>query len=64
MRFLLAICISIIVTTLTMPANSQEIHADLCRTVVQAVHQIIIIRDIYILSSNDKTKFADWVAYR
>ena len=24
----------------------------------------IIIRDIYILSSNDSTKFADWVAYR
>ena len=24
----------------------------------------IVIRDIYILSSNDATKFADWVAYR
>ena len=24
----------------------------------------LIIRDIYALSSNDKTKFADWVAYR
>ena len=33
----------------------------------QAVRQQpndIIIRDIYILSSNDSTKFADWVAYR
>jgi endonuclease G len=25
---------------------------------------VLIIRDIYALSSNDKTKFADWVAYR
>ena len=24
----------------------------------------LIIRDIYILSSNDDTKFADWVAYK
>ncbi|MGB1318709.1 MAG: hypothetical protein ACPG5W_10900, partial [Flavobacteriales bacterium] len=24
----------------------------------------LIIRDIYALSNNDKTKFADWVAYR
>jgi endonuclease G len=24
----------------------------------------LVIREIYILSSNDKTKFADWVAYR
>ncbi len=24
----------------------------------------LIIRDIYALSSNDTTKFADWVAYR
>ena len=24
----------------------------------------LIIRDIYALSSNDSTKFADWVAYR
>jgi len=27
-------------------------------------HNDLIIRDIYALSSNDSTKFADWVAYR
>ena len=67
MRFLLAICISIIVTTLTIPANSQEIHSDLCLYGCPSgspATNDIIIRDIYILSSNDKTKFADWVAYR
>lgn len=34
-----------------------------CPTGTPATNDLII-RDIYALSSNDSTKFADWVAYR
>ena len=51
---------------LTIPAGAQEPHADLCMygcpSGSPATNDIIIC-DIYILSSNDSTKFADWVAY-
>ena len=59
--------IAMIATVLAMPAAAQEIHADLCLHGCPSgspVTNDIIIRDIYILSSNDITKFADWVAYR
>jgi endonuclease G len=52
---------------LTIQASTQEIHADLCMYGCPSGSpptNDIIIRDIYILSSNDSTKFADWVAYR
>ena len=51
---------------LTIPAGAQEPHADLCMYGCPSgspVTNDIIICDIYILSSNDSTKFADWVAY-
>ena len=57
----------IIVAALITPAVAQEIHADLCLhgcpSGAPATNDVVI-RDVYILSSNDMTKFADWVAYR
>ena len=56
-----------VVTILTIPANAQELHADLCLHGCPSgspATNDIVIRNIYILSSNDTTKFADWVAYR
>ena len=67
MRFLLLICALMIMAILTMPVVAQEIHADLCLHGCPSGSpemNDILIRDIYILSSNDATKFADWAAYR
>ena len=53
--------------SITPPAVAQEIHADLCLHGCpkgSPATNDIIVRPIYILSSNDATKFADWVAYR
>ena len=50
-----------------LPSSAQEIHAALCLYGCPAespASNDLVIRDIYILSSNDRTKFADWVAYR
>ncbi len=48
-------------------AGAQEIHAPHClhgcRSGSPATNDLVI-RQIYILSSNDRTKFADWVAYK
>ena len=63
----IAIGVAMVVTVLTMPADAQEIHADLCLHGCPSgspATNDIVIRGIYILSSNDTTKFADWVAYR
>ena len=62
-----AMGVAMVVTILTMPANAQEIHADLCLHGCPSgspATNDIVIRGVYILSSNDTTKFADWVAYR
>ena len=67
MRFSLATCILTVAAFLTTQTSAQEIHADLCLHGCPSgspATNDIIIRDIYILSSNDSTKFADWVAYR
>lgn len=67
MRFSLAVCVLTITAFLTIQASAQEIHADSCIYGCPSGSPLtndIIIRDIYILSSNDSTKFADWVAYR
>ena len=56
-----------VMTILTIPADAQELHADLCLYGCPSgspATNDVVIRDIYILSSNDTTKFADWVAYR
>lgn len=67
MRFSLAVCVLTMTAFLTIKASAQEIHADLCMYGCPSGSPLtndIITRDIYILSSNDSTKFADWVAYR
>lgn len=59
--------VAVFVTALTMPAVAQELHDDLCLhgcPTGSPMTNDIVSRDIYVLSSNDSTKFADWVAYR
>ena len=56
-----------VVATQAIPARAQELHADLCLYGCPSGSpptNDVVVRDIYILSSNDTTKFADWVAYR
>ena len=51
----------------TAPASAQEIHSALCLygcPYGSPQTNDLIIRDIYILSSNDDTKLSDWAAYR
>ena len=67
MTFWVAICVTMVVAIQSKPAAAQEIHATLCQYGCPSgspATNDIVIRDIYILSSNDTTKFADWVAYR
>ena len=54
-------------TLFVAPASSQEIHSALCLygcPFGSPQTNDLIIRDIYILSSNDDTKLSDWAAYR
>jgi endonuclease G, mitochondrial len=47
--------------------QAQEVHSGLCLFECPfgaPASNDLIIREIYILSSNDRTKFADWVAYK
>lgn len=58
---------TVIVSLWTSPIVAQEIHANLCLHGCPSgspATNDLVIRDIYILSSNDRAKFADWVAYR
>ena len=60
----LAACVAALFTA---PVSAQEIHSELCIygcPYGSPQTNDLIIRDIYILSSNDDTKFADWAAYR
>jgi endonuclease G len=60
----LAACIAALFAA---PASAQEIHSALCLygcPYGTPQTNDLIIRDIYILSSNDDAKFADWAAYR
>ena len=67
MLFRLAMSAMTFVVASAIPVVAQEIHSNLCLngcpTGSPATNDVVI-RDIYILSSNDTTKFADWVAYR
>jgi endonuclease G len=52
---------------IALPSPGQEIHSKLCLDGCPAgapATKDLVIRGIYILSSNDRTKFADWAAYR
>ncbi len=55
------------VLAIIAPAIAQEIHSGHCLhgcpSGAPATNDLIV-REIYILSSNDLTKFADWAAYR
>ena len=56
-----------IVLAAIAPALAQEIHSQHCLDGCpsgSAATNDVIIREIYILSSNDTTKFADWAAYK
>lgn len=60
----IAACIAAL---LTAPASAQEIHSSLCLygcPYGSPQTNDLVIRDIYILSSNDDTKLSDWAAYR
>ena len=49
------------------PAKAEELHIHHCLHGCPAGAPItndLIVREIYVLSSNDTTKFADWVAYQ
>ena len=48
-------------------AQGTEVHSPLCLHGCPAgspATNDVVVRGIYVLSSNDTTKFADWVAYR
>jgi endonuclease G len=52
---------------LVSPALGEELHIHYCLHGCPAgapVTNDLIVREIYVLSSNDTTKFADWTAYR
>ena len=62
--WLLSIFIAVLFSS---PAPSQEIHSTLCLygcPFGSPQTNDLIIREIYILSSNDDTKLSDWAAYR
>lgn len=54
-------------STLGPHGLASELHADVCPYGCPAgapPTNDVVVREIYVLSSNDTTKFADWVAYR
>lgn len=56
----------VLAAVVAIPAMGQEVHHGMCLHGCPAgapASNDIVVRDIYILSSNDATKFADWVAY-
>ncbi len=68
MKYAAAIgAMAIAVTLLPMSGPAQELHHPLCLFGCPSETPLtndLIIREIYVLSSNDTTKFADWVAYK
>jgi endonuclease G len=68
-----AFCLSILCVMGLGPqasANRQDLQEVHCKHFIYGIplgtpaSNDLIVRDIYALSSNDSTKFADWVAYR
>ena len=57
----------VLVATLALDGLASELHAGLCPHGCPAgapPTNDVVVREIYVLSSNDTTKFAEWVAYR
>ena len=55
-----------VVLTFGMNVLASELHSGLCLDgcpAGAAPTNDVVVRGIYVLSSNDTTKFADWVAY-
>jgi endonuclease G len=62
-----ALVLALCLVAVAAQAKAQEIHSDHCLYGCPAgapVTNDLIVREIYVLSSNDTTKFADWTAYR
>jgi len=64
-----ALCVALVLLVggVAGNASAQEIHAPHCLLgcpLGGPVSNDLIVREIYALSSNDQTKFADWVAYK
>lgn len=60
-------CSAILLSISTKVVSAQEIHSEHCLHGCPSGSpntNDLVIRNIYILSSNDHTKFADWVAYK
>jgi len=62
-----ALCVALVLLVggVAGNASAQEIHAPHCLLgcpLGGPVSNDLIVREIYALSSNDQTKFADWVA--
>ncbi|MCG8448337.1 MAG: DNA/RNA non-specific endonuclease [Pirellulales bacterium] len=61
------LCATALVIATTAPSLAQEIHIvhclQGCPTGTPATNDLVV-REIFALSSNHETKFADWVAYR
>ncbi len=56
-----------VLAAVSAPANAEELHIQNCLhgcPTGAPVTNDLIVREIYVLSSNDLTKFADWAAYR
>lgn len=67
MKAMLRMTIGAVLFGLASPVAAQEIHSLHCLNGCPAgapSTNDLVIREIYVLSSNDLTKFADWVAYR
>ncbi len=57
----------VLTLTLGMDGLASELNADVCPYGCPAGAPRtngVVVREIYVLSSNDTTQFADWVAYR
>ena len=64
---LLFVTLALLVSGAVEKAYAHEVHAPLCLfgcPVGGPASNDLIVREIYVLSSNDQTKFADWAAYR
>lgn len=64
---ILAITLALIAILMPDEGQSDEIHTEHCINTCPTGHPAtndVVVRQYYTLSSNDETKFADWVAYR
>lgn len=66
-RLIIVLLAALLPLCMSSGISAQEIHSELCLhgcPLGGGPSDDLIIRDIYVLRSNDLTKLADWVAYR